>query len=84
MAQIPVTERDRIVDQLLGSNPEFRRLHRNHQTLKEQLAHFDRRGFLSADEEMERKRLQKQKLLEKDRMEELVRSHFHSQGASAA
>jgi uncharacterized protein YdcH (DUF465 family) len=56
-------------------DPEYRRLleaHRDHEQRLEALAGKPR---LSEDEEIEEKRLKKEKLLLKDRMEAIVRGH---------
>jgi uncharacterized protein YlxW (UPF0749 family) len=50
---------------------ELARLEAERRTLHEQLDRLNRRRFLTADEEMERKRIQKLKLLTKDRLSAL-------------
>jgi len=42
------------------------------------LAEIDSKRYLTSEEEVERKKLQKQKLLKKDRMAELVRDYKKS------
>lgn len=64
---------EEIVRILVSENTEFKALGEQHRSLEEQLAEFDSRRYLSPDEEMERKRIQKLKLLKKDRMAELIR-----------
>ncbi len=83
MADSITSDRQETVAQLLATHTEFRKLHRKHQMLESRLDEFDRKGFLTPDEELTRKQLQKEKLLEKDRMELIIRQH-HSSGASAA
>lgn len=75
--------RDRLVTELLGHHPEFRTLFKEHQTLEAQLEELGRRRYLTPDEEMERKRIQKVKLQGKDRMEEILR-HYAGQVSNAA
>ena len=62
-----------IVELLKKENEEFRKLSEEHRSLDVLLAEIDSKRYLTAEEEFERKRLQKQKLLKKDRLAELVR-----------
>lgn len=56
----------------LGSNYELDRLWKEHEALEQALAELDQIKWLSAEQEAERKRLQKQKLAGKDRMIAIV------------
>ena len=56
----------------LGNHYELDRLWREHEELEGQLAELDRNKWLSAEQEVERKRLQKEKLAGKDRMLAIV------------
>jgi len=67
-----------IIDILRKENEEFRRLEEEHRRLEEALAEIDRKRFLTSDEEIERKRIQKQKLRNKDLMAEMIR-HYRQQ-----
>lgn len=49
-------------------NIEFRRLHDEHLKLKDRVEELNRMKFLSAEQEVEKKKIQKQKLKNKDRM----------------
>lgn len=62
-----------IVELLKKENEEFRKLSEEHRSLDVLLAEIDSKRYLTAEEEFERKKLQKQKLLKKDRMAELAR-----------
>ena len=62
-----------IVDSLRKENEEFRKLLEDHHSLEGVLAEIDKKVYLSPEEEVERKRIQKQKLVKKDRMAELIR-----------
>ena len=53
---------------LAEQDPEFKSLVEEHRMLDGKLKEFDRKIYLSPDEEMERKRLQKLKLAKKDRI----------------
>jgi uncharacterized protein YdcH (DUF465 family) len=64
-----------IVEFLKKENEEFRRLSEEHRNLDELLVEIDDRKYLTPEEEVERKKIQKQKLLKKDRMAELVREY---------
>jgi uncharacterized protein len=68
-----------IVEFLKTQNEEFRKLSEEHKNLDGLLSEIDSKRYLTAEEEIERKRIQKQKLLKKDRMAELVREHKKSQ-----
>lgn len=59
---------------LLEKNPEFKILVREHRALDDQLKEFDRKVYLTPDEEMERKRLQKLKLAKKDQIARMLTS----------
>ena len=62
-----------IVDSLARENSEFKKLMEEHHSLEDMLSEMDKKVYLSAEEEIERKKLQKQKLLKKDKMAELIR-----------
>lgn len=68
-----------IVEFLRNQNEEFKKLSEEHRNLDGLLSEIDSKRYLSAEEEVERKRIQKQKLLKKDRMAELVREYKKSQ-----
>lgn len=57
---------------LVERNPEFRSLVREHRMLDDKLKEFDRKVYLTAEEEMERKRLQKLKLVKKDQIAKML------------
>ncbi len=71
-----------IVEFLKNQNEEFRKLSEEHRNLDGLLSEIDSKRYLTAEEEIERKRIQKQKLLKKDRMAELVREYKKSQSAN--
>jgi uncharacterized protein len=62
-----------IREKLLKDSEEFRKLSDEHQKLDTLLAEIDRKVYLTPEEELERKTLQKQKLLKKDTMAEMIR-----------
>jgi len=57
-----------IVQKLLAMDEEFKQLHQQHQEMGKLLAEFDNKPYLSPTEEVEMKRLKKQKLQRKDEM----------------
>ncbi len=62
---------DEKVADLAAKDPAFRELVNEHRLLDEKLKEFDRKVYLTPDEEIERKRLQKLKLAKKDKIAEL-------------
>jgi uncharacterized protein YdcH (DUF465 family) len=64
-----------IVELLKKEDEEFRKLSEEHRSLDVLLAEMDGKRYLTPEEEFERKKIQKQKLLKKDRMAELVREY---------
>ncbi|PLX83951.1 MAG: DUF465 domain-containing protein [Desulfuromonas sp.] len=62
-----------LVQQLCETNPRFRRLHEEHVLLEKKLQEFDERVYLTPEEEVERKTIQKLKLVGKDEMEDIFR-----------
>jgi hypothetical protein len=67
-----------IAEILLKENEEYKKLGDEHKSLKEALAEIDRKVYLTSEEEVERKRIQKLKLVKKDRMAELIREYKKS------
>lgn len=64
-----------IVELLKKENEEFKKLSEEHRSLDSLLSEIDNKRYLTPEEEYERKKIQKQKLLKKDRMAELVREY---------
>jgi uncharacterized protein len=62
-----------IREKLLKEKEEFRKVSEEHHKLDILLAEIDRKVYLTPEEEIERKKLQKQKLLKKDLMAEMIR-----------
>ncbi|MDA8098756.1 MAG: YdcH family protein [Nitrospiraceae bacterium] len=61
--------------QLRTENPEFEKLEQEHRRLDRQLLDFETHVYLSPEEEIERRRLQKLKLAAKDKMTEMMRRY---------
>jgi uncharacterized protein YdcH (DUF465 family) len=64
-----------IIEKLRSENEEFRKLEEEHKKLEQSLDEIIKKKYLTADEEVEKKTIQKQKLQFKDRMAELIRSY---------
>ncbi|MBH0203262.1 MAG: YdcH family protein [Nitrospira sp.] len=64
---------DAIVEQLRHSNTEFRELEASHHRLDLELNELQKRHVLTPSEEIEKKRMQKEKLAMKDRLAEFIR-----------
>lgn len=63
---------DPVIRNLLEGNEEFRNLFQEHETLEGKLAALDSMHYLSPQQEMERRQMQKMKLRGRDRMEEIM------------
>ncbi|MDO9080026.1 MAG: DUF465 domain-containing protein [Desulfuromonadales bacterium] len=62
-----------LVQQLFEENPRFRRLYEEHQILERDLERLTAKDYLSTEDELEKKRVQKLKLAGKDEMESIYR-----------
>lgn len=74
---------EELILSLLDKDPELKRHYDEHSDFERQLERFKGKSHLSAEEEVERKRLQKLKLAGKDRIMEILKSRYRSGGASA-
>lgn len=61
-----------LVQQLFDGNPRFRLLYEEHQVLEKELNQLNTKSFLTPDEEIEKRKVQKLKLAGKDEMETLL------------
>ena len=64
-----------LIEHLKQTNPEFRQLLEEHLQYERQLEEFNKLRYLSSEQELEKKRVQKIKLRGKDRMAELLKEH---------
>jgi len=62
-------------ESLTEIDPEYRRLHAEHRNHESRLEALAGKLRLSEEEQLEEKRLKKEKLLLKDRMEAIARNH---------
>ncbi len=74
MLNVEVSE-DALVAQLRTEDPEFKKWEEEHHKLESSLKSIDSHVYLSPEEEIERKRIQKLKLAAKDKMMEMVRRY---------
>ncbi len=64
---------DAVRERLRTEDPEFQKLEQEHRRLDKELLSFETHVYLSPEEELERRRLQKLKLAAKDKMTEMIR-----------
>ena len=64
-----------LIRSLIDTDPELRRHYEEHVELKRQLEDLRQKPYLTEEEEIEQKRIQKQKLAGKDRMMEILARH---------
>lgn len=74
---------EELILSLLDKDPELKQRYDEHSDFERQLERFNGKAHLSAEEEVERKRLQKLKLAGKDRIMEILKSRYRSGSASA-
>lgn len=65
-------------EELLQSDDEFRRLHEEHQDYERRLAALNQKSLLSQEDEVEEKKIKLHKLMLKDHMEHILRTHRES------
>ncbi len=68
-------DHETLVHELLGSDPEFQRLHQEHQDCERRLEELQHRSLLSQEDEIEEKKIKVHKLALKDRMEYRLREY---------
>ena len=64
-----------VIERLKKENDDFRKVEEEHRMLDEKIAEMDRKRYLTTEEEMEKRKLQKIKLAKKDRMSEFIREY---------
>jgi uncharacterized protein YdcH (DUF465 family) len=72
-----------IAERLRQSNTEFRELEASHHRLDIELNELQKRHVLTPAEELEKKRMQKEKLVKKDKIAEFIRI-YREQGLQPA
>ncbi len=66
---------EELIRSLLDTDPELRRHYEEHAQLKQRLQELREKSFLTEEEEIEEKTIQKQKLAGKDRIMEILARH---------
>jgi uncharacterized protein len=64
-----------LIEHLTQTNPEFRQLLEEHSQYEHQLEVFNKLRYLTSEQELEKKRVQKIKLRGKDRMAEILKEY---------
>ena len=64
-----------LIEHLKQTNPEFRQLMEEHLLYERQLEEFNKLRYLTSEQELEKKRVQKTKLRGKDRMVEILKEY---------
>lgn len=67
-----------VIEKLRKENEEFKKLEEDHRKLDEYLDDMSKKKYLTAEEEMEKKTLQKKKLHYKDRLAQLIKESRQS------
>lgn len=68
---------EELIQQYVDHDEQLKALYAEHQELKHQLEAFRSKVYLSPEQELEKKRIQKLKLASKDRMMELLNRYQH-------
>lgn len=70
---------EKLAEKICSENKGFKKLWDNHYELKEKIQKFEKRKYLTPGEELERKRLKKVKLKEKDIIMQMVSEYCSKQ-----
>jgi uncharacterized protein YdcH (DUF465 family) len=66
---------EELIRALIVENSELRKYYEEHLDLERQLAEFNRKAYLTPEQALEKKQLQKRKLSGKDRIMEILEKH---------
>ena len=69
------TREEQVIASLLDRDAELKKYYEEHQELERKLSEIQHKHHLSPDEELEKKRLQKLKLVGKDKIMEILEKH---------
>jgi uncharacterized protein len=73
---------EELINQLMNADPELKKYVEQHREFEKLLEEFNRRPYLTAEETVERKRLQKLKLAGRDRIEQILAQHRQKEATS--
>ena len=63
-----------VLQELIDNNPRFRMLYEEHLLFEKQLTEYDKKSYLSSQEQLEKNKIKKMKLVGKDEMERILQS----------
>jgi uncharacterized protein YdcH (DUF465 family) len=66
---------EEIIESLKNQNEEFRKIYNEHRELDRIITEMEKRHYFTDEEELERKRLKKEKLYKKDRIAKLIQEY---------
>ena len=75
---------EELIKSLIAQDEELRQYYEEHLDLERQLEEFNRRLYLTPEQDYERKELQKRKLHGKDRIMEILQKHRSQSGQLSA
>ncbi len=64
-----------LLEKVQGENEEFKKLYEEHLELKHRVEKLNKMSFLTPEQELEKKTVQKQKLKGKDRMSQIIEQY---------
>ena len=64
-----------LLEKVQGENEEFKKLYQEHMELKHRVEELNKMSFLTPEQELEKKTVQKQKLKGKDRMSQIIEQY---------
>jgi len=73
-----MSQYDDLKSELLKSDDRYRRLYEEHQEYERRLHDISQKSLLSQDDEIEEKKIKLHKLVLKDQMEQILRTHRES------
>jgi uncharacterized protein YdcH (DUF465 family) len=74
---------EELIQMLIPHDPELKQYYEEHLLLKAQLAELNRKVYLTPEQDLEKKQLQKRKLNGKDHIMQILEKHRADRGALA-
>ncbi len=71
-----------LIERFIDQDPELKRHMEEHEEFERRLEEFNRRPYLTSEETLEKKRLQKLKLAGRDRIEQILAKYREKEKAS--